>query len=505
MIEAYSPRPDNPASARIEPMTAYLRSLTPGLPVGAPWLSTLGWAAVGCLVALVEAAAVALDMKLGIVVAVALLAAAAILTRPVLLLPIAIITMQLENVTFSGTAATRLLAPAALLVVIAELLRGGGRIRPGAPIWFVGGYVAWAVASGLWTESAEGTRFLLQSLGIALVFMAAFAALLNTQADLRLALYAFAFMSSLMAVLSVIAFGGNLTIPYLELLQAGRSQGGVGDPDFFAAIQLVAVPLVLVLATDAANPRVRIALYCCLLTIIASAFTSLSRGAFLAVAVLAVLLLISHPVRMFRSRQEKAVALLVIALGMTFFFSRPFIRDEVLTRAESIYAPQTEEDKTGSGRTIIWSAARRTAAENPITGVGFGSFIYVSEELILNTPNIDLTAYNLRGDKTDYVAHNTYLGTAAELGVVGLFLYLGLLLSTGLTLRRTSLEAFARGAPFVGRVAHALLLGLASWAVTSFFLSGETTRMFWVIVGLSLALPKLIPREPPGDRYPARS
>jgi O-antigen ligase len=427
------------------------------------------------------------------------------MARPVLLLPVGLVTVNLENLSFSDVNATRLLAPGMLLVVLAELLRGGARIRLGPPFWCVGGYVTWAVASGLWTESVEGTRFLLQSLAIAVIFMLAFASLLNSERDLRFLLYVFAFTSALLGGLSVIAFGGNLEIPHLELLQGGRSQGGVGDPDFFAAIQLVAIPLVLVLAGEAKSRYLSLALYGGLLTILASVFTSLSRGAFLATAVLAFLLLISRPERVFRSRQEKAAALLVIALGMTFFFSRPFVREEVVTRAESIYAPKTRQDETGSGRTVIWSAAARTAGEHPFLGVGFGSFIYISEALIFETPNISLDVYKLRGDKTNFVAHNTYLGTTAELGFVGLALYLSILFSTAFYLRRTTRRAFEAGKPFVGRVANALVLGLASWAVTSIFLSGETARMFWIIVGLSLALPKLIPEPEPGrEDFPAR-
>ena len=45
-----------------------------------------------------------------------------------------------------------------------------------------------------------------------------------------------------------------------------------------------------------------------------------------------------------------------------------------------------------------------------------------------------------------------------------------------------------------------------TWAVTAFFLSTETARMFWVIVGLSLALPRLLPELGRGEAdYPARS
>lgn len=460
-----------------------------------PWVSALGWAALATILALAEAAAAVVDVKLALVFGVAVIGAAIVLARPALLLPIALVTINLEHLSFAGNAVTRLLAPAALVVFLAELLRGSARIRLAAPLWWAGAYALWALASALWTVSLEGTLFLLQSLAIALVYLLAFAGLLNTERDLRTLLYVVAFMAALMGTLSVFAFGGNLTIPHIELLQAGRSQGGVGDPDFFAAMQLVALPLVLVLASEAKQRHLRLGLYGALLAILASAFTSLSRGAYLAVAVLAVLFIASHPERMFRSRHEKAIALLVVALGMTFFFSRPFVRDEVVSRAETIYAPQTRDEETGSGRTNIWKAALRTTEDHAAVGIGFGSFIYVSQDLILNTPGVDLTVYGLRAEGTNYMAHNTYLGTAAEVGLTGLALLLGVMISTGLLLRRTAVRAFAAGAPFVGRVAHALLLGLASWAVTSIFLSAETARMFWIIVGLSLALPKLLPGE----------
>ena len=470
-------------------------------------VSALGWIAIAAALAFVEAFAALIDWQLGLAVALAVIFAAIVLTRPILLLPLAILTVFIESLVFAGLPVTRLLAPAALILVLVELLRGGARIRPGAPLVAASLYVAWAVASGAWTLSAPGTQYLLQSLGISLVYFLASASLPRSEADLRHFLYVVAFGAGLMGTLSVLAFAGMPSPPGIDLLQAGRSQGGVGDPDFFAAIQLVVVPLVLVLASETTNKALRVALYLSLLPILASIFTSLSRGAFIGVVVLGTLFLVSRPERLFRSRQEKALALVVVALGMVGFFSRPFLRDQVVTRAQSIYAPQNQEDKTGSGRTNIWKAAARTASENPILGVGYGSFRYISEELILQTPGVDLEVYGDRSEGDNYAAHQTYLGTAAELGFTGLFLYLGILVTTGLALRRTVKRAALLGAPFVGRVAHALLLGLMTWAVTAAFLSTETARMFWVIVGLSLALPRLLPEPWGGAKadYPPRS
>jgi O-antigen ligase len=463
-------------------------------------LSAATWSGIAFVVASIEAVALFLDVKLGIAVAMAFIAATVLLGRPSFLLPLALSTVFVENLTLNGQAVTRLVAPAILLVAVVEIMRGTGRLRLGAPAVWAAAYSLWAISSLLWTESFEGTQFLLQSLAIALVFTLAFAALLNTERDLRALLYVFAVVPALVGSLSMFAFAGWIEIPALELTQAGRAQGLVGDPDFFAGMQLVAAPLVLVLASETQSRRGRLLLYVCLLAIIASALTSLSRGAFIATAVLTILFLASDPERIFRSRREKALALTVIAVGMMVFFSRPFVRDEVVGRAQTIYAPKDKEDKTGSGRTNLWKAAARTAAENPVLGVGFGSFKYISEDLILHTPGIDLEVYGGRQEGDNFVAHNTYVGTAAELGFTGLALYVGLFVTTMVTLRRISTRAAAAGAAFVGRVAHALVLGLAAWAFSSIFLSAETTRILWIIVGITLALPKLIP-----DASPKRS
>jgi O-antigen ligase len=481
-------------------VTASARPLLPistGAAGSKPLVETVAWAVAATLIAFVQAFAGVVDWKLGLVTAVALVFAVLLLERPMLLLPIAAITIFIESVTFSGMTVTRMLAPGALLLATIETIRGRAGVRMGPPLVCTALYTSWAIASGLWTQSVEGTLYLLQSLAIALVYLFAFAAMVKSESELRLLLYAMAFGASFIGGLSLLAFGSSLEIPYLELLQAGRSQGGVGDPDFFAAMQIVMVPLVLVLATDAHDKLLRMALYGAALTLLASAFTSLSRGGFLGIALLGILLIASNPQRVFRSRREKAAALLVVAIGMAVLFSRPFVRQEVVDRARTIYAPQGKEDKTGSGRTNLWKAAARTAAENPFTGVGFGSFKYISEDLIYHTPGVDLEVYGGRREGDNFAAHNTYVGTAAELGFTGLALYLTVILSTGLYLRQTARRALALGQPFVSRVAHALLVGLMTWTVTSFFLSAETARMFWIVVGLSLALPKLLASAEP--------
>ena len=466
-----------------------------------PTFGLLFWIGAACFVALLQAAASTISWKIGLAAVIALFFAMVVIARPALLLPLAAVTVVLEAVTLSGMPVTRLLAPGAAMVVIAEFLRGGGRIRPSPPLVWATIYISWALFSGLWSDGPEGTRFLLQSLVIALIYMFAFALLINTERDLKTFLYPLVVVAAVIAGLSVMAFGmPGLTIPYLELLQAGRAQGAVGDPDFFAAMSLVFIPLGIVLASEARQRWVRFLMVGATVTLLGGTFLSLSRGAFIATMVLGIAFLVTRPERLFRARSEKAVALVIIVIGMVGFFSRPFLREEVVTRAESIYAPKTQEEASGAGRTELWKGAIRTARENPILGVGYGSFPIISQELILHTPGVNPLVFQKRKEGDNFVAHNTYLGTAAELGFTGLFLYLALLISTGLTLRKISRRAMLAGAPFVGRVAHALVLGLTAWAICTVFLNGETARTFWIIVGITLALPKLIP-----DPLPRRS
>ena len=84
--------------------------------------------------------------------------------------------------------------------------------------------------------------------------------------------------------------------------------------------------------------------------------------------------------------------------------------------------------------------------------------------------------------------HNTYLESLVELGVPGLLLFLALLLAAARSLVRSARRARATGDRFVEGVATALLIGLAAFSVSSFTISTETSRVLWLLIGLSLAL-----------------
>jgi O-antigen ligase len=407
-----------------------------------PWAqaSSLQWAAFAALAAVVIgwAATIGTTVAVGLLVALAIAVIAAL--HPVSILAILSVSIFLELVSFGGVSISRLVAPLALLIVLLELIRGRASVRREAPLFWVLGYSIWAIASGIWTVNAGATTFLLSSLAIALVYMLAFAALLSTRRQLETILYIFAFAALFVGGMTFLAFFGKLTLSGSEL-QGGRSQGGTGDPSFFAAYQLVALPLVLTLAAHARERWLRVGLYCAVLAIIASMFTSLSRGGFIALAVMIPLVLALPATAFFTSRTQKRILLtLVVVAGAAVVIRAPTV---VITRVDSIFAEQGSGNAQGSGRVNLWRVAKRSIREHPYLGIGYGSFRHVSNGLLLDTPGVDLTHYTLRPGGAE--AHNLYLGTAAELGIPGLVLYLGIMGSTALLLRRTAKRAFEVG------------------------------------------------------------
>ena len=446
----------------------------------------LRWWAIGAGAGVILGLATAVNVTLGLGLAILLGAVVAILLRPSNLLLVLVSTVFLELIEVGGLAITRLIAPVALFVVIAAAVRKGTQVRPAAPLFWAGAYALWALASSLWTVSPAGTTYLLSSLAIALVFMLSFASLLSTRSDLDRVLYALAALSLALGVLSTFAFIGRPLFGF-GLLQEGRVQGGTGDPSFFAAAQLIALPLILVLASTKQG-MLRNALYLVALVNIGSVLSTVSRGGTIQLVVV-LLLLLALPARaIFTSPTQKRVAMAALIAGMAVFFVH--YSADLAPRLKTIYSSQSSGEAS-SGRLAIWPAAVNAFNERPFLGIGYGAFVRTSIDRLYATPGTTLENFNVHQEEV----HNVYLGTAAELGIPGLTIFLGLLLSTGLMLRRTARRAQEVGATFISSVANALVVGLLGWCVGSMFIETETSRPLWIVVGMCLALPKLIPEQ----------
>jgi O-antigen ligase len=433
------------------------------------------WPAVAVVSGLAVGVAATFDLTTAVVLAAGLALAPLVLLFPPLILPLLVATVFTQAFSVGGLTISRMIAPLALFVVVVALHRGGYALRRGAPLVWVCAYTVWALASGLWTLHLHDTVLALSSLGIALAYMLAFAILLRSRRDLDRVLY------TLAVVALVVGAVGIFT-------SQGRAEGASGNANFFAMVELFALPLVLALAAEVPRRALRIVLYAVVLVIIFSVFASLSRGGFLTLVWVALAALVL-PARssFFQSRGQKAFVLALIA-GFTFFAYRAESKT-LAPRLDSIFS-KDQTDKTGAGRTNVWAGAWTSIKERPVYGLGYGSFISEANELMLRTPGVDLTNMALR--PRGLYAHSAYIETAAEIGIPGLILFLGMLIATGRAFWRTAVRARDAGAWYIMRIANASLISLVAWCIASLFASSETSRPLWILIGMSLALPMLI-------------
>ena len=437
----------------------------------------------GAVGGLAVGAAAAWSVQLAFALAVVLIVghACALGSRAILFAMIA--SVFLEAVTFGGVGVTRVVAPIALFGLVLAMIRGDAVVRGGAPLVWAFAYSMWALASGLWTVSLSATASQLASLAIALVYMLAFAGWLSSRLDLKRTLAVVAIAALGVGLFAILAFiRGSLDV------KQGRISGGTGDPNFFAAYQVVAIPLVLVLAGEVRRRWLRVGLYATAVVVIGSTLTTLSRGGLIALGAIVILTLALPSRTLFRSRGQKALVAVAVLLAAALGFEA--LSGSFVPRLDSLLS-----EGGGTGRLILWQGALTGFKEHPLTGLGYGAYQTASDNLIFRTPGVSVQSYDLH--PAGEVAHSAYLGTAAELGIPGLILFLGVLISTGRLLRRVASRARATQAWFVSRVANALTVSLVGWALASVFLSSETSRPLWIIVGIALALPKLLARAPP--------
>ena len=232
------------------------------------------------------------------------------------------------------------------------------------------------------------------------------------------------------------------------------------NPNDLAGFALIFSSIALAYSTITRNKTSKFLSYLCAAAMVLLIFFTQSRGALLATAVIASFRIVT---RLRSPRVVVGTIVTVIAAGL-------LAPQSVWNRIGGLSSISVEGgmrgvDKEGSAeqRFQLLTVAARIAAGHPITGVGAGTYQDFHAEYARN-----MTAeLPLAGGKKD--AHNTYLHTAAELGYVGLAIFL--LLTGG------QIYASFRSARSLGgadaEMTRMLVYGLVGFLLAGFFGSLE--------------------------------
>ena len=271
---------------------------------------------------------------------------------------------------------------------------------------------AWSLASILWAEVASDA----QASSIRLIQGAAAALhrLRGAAGATPRALAALGLRRG--AVLSALVGLGGATAaeevgPGSETI---RLAGGIGDPNELAAILVPAVVIAAGLLVVTRALLGRFLLCASIALIVLALFWTQSRGGLVAMAVTALI----APF-LAGSARPRLIALIasIGALAVTYF--------ALLAPPEQLNRITSFDAGGGTGRPDLWAISIEMTKDHPVVGVGAGNFVDVEPRYA--TRDIDLRRVDLIVD-TPKGAHNTYLHTLTELGVIGLLLLLAAVL-----------------------------------------------------------------------------
>ena len=209
-----------------------------------------------------------------------------------------------------------------------------------------------------------------------------------------------------------------------------------------------------------------------------------SRGGFIAlIAVLAFFLVAYRPI-------APRVRLLAVLGGFGLFTI--IAGESYWTKIRTLGDLQNDYNWSGrapEGRMEVWRRGLGYLGDNPVLGLGLRNFS-LAEGMLSEEAKARMERG--RGFKWS-AAHNSWLELGAELGVLGLLFFVGLLGYAFLALRRISRGPELSEAPTFGAVAWACTLSasLVGFCVAGSFISAEHFAVLYIVLGFTMALAKL--------------
>ena len=414
---------------------------------------------------------------------------------------VVVIYTDLSNAVMTRYAMPSLLQPLIALLALAVWWYRD-RFRPSEAVlqpvvFLLGIYCVVLLAGTIWALKVELADARLGESVKALFICILAGSLAASWSALRRGIGALIIAATCFSVLSVIqVLTGKLTgiLGGLIHLQSGniysdvslpRASGPpVADPNFYARILLVAIPLAVAFAIAERRPRWRIAYILAACAIAAGTLLTYSRGAMLAVAGMAILLLFAWPLRPRYAAVAAITAALLLALLPSDVTRRVFTLQTLLPGHEEVL----ELDSSVEERKLLVRAGMGMFSDHPIGGVGPANFEVHFDRY---ADRAGSAAYDFHPPGTRKFPHGLWVEIASESGLLGLIAFGSILVAAFVALRRARKELLARGDAPHAAVATGLAIALAGYLGASLFLHETHLRYAGLYLGLIAGVTRL--------------
>jgi len=279
----------------------------------------------------------------------------------------------------------------------------------------------------------------------------------------------------------------HVMVAVVGIVYKGRGAGGfLGDENDLCLTLNMVLPFGFFLAMSAPKNSKRIyyiALTCIFLFVI---ILTKSRGGFVGLAA-------TGAYCWWKSKRKVLSGAVVVVLALFMMLVAPSTYwDEVRSISDDTEASPYG---TGSARFYQWKVAREMFLDHPIMGVGQGNFpwnVYTIEQEL----GLSFHQRSMAGRE----AHSLYFTLIPELGLIGIVLFGWMLLLTVKNLWYIQRLAAIDKSPVDGSLQFASLAmsleaGLVGYLASGAFLSVLYYPNFWLLMGFTLSLRKILDRR----------
>ncbi|HEX3109407.1 MAG TPA: O-antigen ligase family protein [Thermoanaerobaculia bacterium] len=350
-------------------------------------------------------------------------------------------------------------------------------------------YCALLFVSSAWADDLSAADFRISEAVKGLIIMVAGGALMSSWRRVRIAAATLTLVAASLAAISVFQIATHSTnqLGGLAQIQTGnlyadvaqpRAAGPVSDPNFYAQILLMTLPIAAALAAS----RSRMVFAFVAVVIFAGVLVTYSRGAM--VSIVAMLVLVPFVLRVRRHVVWKAALAAVLLTAVTpATVIRRFHTVTDVVASEQGGQPEETRDASVDKRKLLLSVGLRMFDDAPLFGVGAGNFgrhyAHYANEVGSSAPQ-----YDDPGDRQ--YPHSLYVELAAENGIAGLVTFALAMVIAFSTLTRTKTMSPLR----IG-----ILIALAGYLVSSLFLHSAYQRYLWLLLAFIPAIDRLLRQD----------
>jgi len=265
-----------------------------------------------------------------------------------------------------------------------------------------------------------------------------------------------------------------------------RAAGPIGDPNRYAQVLIVLLPMALLRIRAERRRALKLLAGLAASLILAGIALSYSRGALLALALLALAMAALRYIRWRDLLVAPVVAIAFAVIAGPRLLQRIDTASAVPDLLQNGGSDPSEADGAIRGRLTEMLAAFAVYRDYPIIGVGPGQFAPIYSVEYMDDRDIAFRALD-RSRR----AHNLYLELAAETGTLGIVVFLVIVGVVSHRLWRAR-RFWLRTHPPSADLATSFLLCVMAYLTTALFLHLSYQRYYWLLLALAGATAQIL-------------